>query len=671
MFKNFLRSLFLVALASVLGYNTASTSQAQYHGPTSPPFTIYGSPAVAQGAGVRDRVGVTATGFLYQYDPTVTSLEEGQYRIGTNTSSGYTDKNLPAGLGSHVIKVWFTSDDLIAQSYPNNGAASATYPNMPIAGNPNSVWGTVGTLAQLAQSPPMVELFKNPDFDTYILEAYEFDSDCHDVWKAPTTKWTSTNQSCVYTEFYNLAQYLLQTYSGTGKTFVLQNWEGDNALNAADFSPAPSPTEQCNEAPPLSNFCQSVVNMRQWLNLRWQAVNDARNPANTTYNNVTVAAAAEVNIIDGFPTGGYFSSGTTRVPTAMDLVVPYLHMDLYSCSCYYTDSNLANDPNLIDNISSPPPPRPQILYDEIQTYEQKIQQPQSNSSTGGPADSGTPLYGTGAANSVYIGEFNTPESHEYTHDQWTNATMQYAQENTGQEIQGALVAGAKWIVYWQVYSNDLETYTSSPYNSIDGYWLIRPPCNATDSSQQWCSAPPSGYTQLTNSWNYLQNVMPIYVGSPTSQNEYPYQYVYEAEEYYTGIAGPSAPGTTLTEVALQDSSMTGDYGTELENAAVGSSITYSMYVPTTGNQTLSVRYKGGPSHGIFEVFKNGSLIMNGSNPVTCDTYSSSNTYTNCDILTKNMTTGLLTITLQVTGQNSASSGYNLVIDNISFQPPHP
>jgi hypothetical protein len=672
----------------------------------------YGGPVVPQGSYVNDAIGVTATGFLYQYDTNVSSLEEGQYRIGTNTSTGYDDASLPAGLGSRVIKVWFTSDDLLGQtlpspegSYPNPGNYSVTYPNMPISGNSKTDWHITvagqsvypNSLVQLAQSPPMKELFSNPDFDTYILEAYEFASDCHDSWKAPTYKWTAGYQACVYQEFYDLTQYLLATYStsiaANKKTFILQNWEGDNALVAANFTPTatpsdpnepPAPSENCTETPFTSlNFCNSVVNMRQWLNLRWQGVNDARNPSITneyshttnTYSNVTVAAAAEINLVDGFPTSNYYSTGTTRVPTVMDLVVPYLHMDLYSCSCYYSDSDLPNDSNLNDPYTSPvPPARPQTMYDMLRTYKTKIQQPQQNSYlyTGAvnptpQADSGPPLYGGGANNSIYIGEFNTPESHKYNNDQWSDSSSLYARINTGQEVQGALAAGARWVLYWQIYSNDTLTYTNSPYNSIDGYWLIRPPCNATDSTWHWCSNPPAGYATFTDTWTYFANLNTMAAANNANVALPAYRNTYEAEDFYTGVSQQTGMPGSPTETDLADPNMTGGYGTYMQSATVGSTLSYSLFVPTAGTHTTSIRVKTGTTHGEFQIYLNGSATAVAGGPY--ETWASGSGYLTIPITgNMNYIEGMNTISLQVSGQHSGALGYNLIIDNIQIAP---
>jgi hypothetical protein len=589
---------------------------------------VYGYPPVAQGANIQDRIGSFAGSFLYQYDPTVSSLQEAEYRLGTNSTTGYTDANLidpdtgvkAVGLGTHVIKIWFNYQDIAAtgnaNNYPNSGS-DASYPL--------TNFGTVNSLTDLASSAPMKQLFNDPDFTTYILEAGEF---CQKTtsgawtdtrWKvaaSPTVNFGSSVQSCVYQDFYNVTQYLLSTYSGTGKTFILQNWEGDNALEASAFTPVPAVTETCtnpNESNYPANFCQTIFNMRTWLNLRWQGVNDARNPAKTTYNNVTVAAASESNLVTGWNNGSN--------PTVMSLVVPYLHMDLYSCSCYHTD-------NLTDA---------QVIYPELQTYRSYIVQPVL--ATG----SSPTLYGT---NDLYIGEFSADETQFYSDDDWTETTSRSGRMLTGQQVQGMLANGVRYISFWELYSNGLLASS----DTIDGVWLIRPPCNTTDNTQSWCTdTSHTGQMSKTQTWDYLANIM--------TQPYSSYQYVYEAENFYTKVTN------TGSEVDIADSNMTGGYGTELSGAAVNSMISYSMYVPTSGTQTLSIRAKTNNSHGIFAVHLNGTAL-----PGTFDTYSSSQGYQTYTITTQSIPPGTTTVDVVVTGKNSSSSAYNLVLDNISIVP---
>lgn len=592
---------------------------------------IYGYPPVAQGSNIKDMVGSFAGSFLYQYDPTVTSLQEAQYRLGTNTTAGYTDANLidpdtgtkAVGLGTHVIKIWFNYQDIPATGNPNNypnSGSDATYPL--------TSFGNVNSMTDLASSAPMKELFSNPDFNTYILEAGEFcQKSTGGIWE--NTAWRSTTgtnfifgpsvQQCVYSDFYNLTQYLLKTYSGSGKTFVLQNWEGDNAINASQFTVVPSQAETCTnpqEANYPGAFCQTIFNMRTWLNLRWQAVNDARNPANTTYSNVTVAAASESNLVNGWNVSNY------PYPTVMSLVVPYLHMDLYSCSCYHSDT-LSNA---------------QTIYPELQTYKSYIVPPVLTSGSA-PA-----LYGS---NNIYIGEYSSEESQFYSNDQWTETSSRQARMLTGQQLQGMLASGARYISFWELYSNGNPT---SSGNTVDGVWLIRPPCNSTDKTQTWCTnTSHAGQQSKSQTWNYLANIMT----QPLST----YPYVYEAEDFYTGTSNSGS------EIDIADSNMTGGYGTELQGAAVNSIISYSMYVPTTGVQSLSVRVKTNNSHGTFAVHLNGSAL-----PGSFDTYSAAANYQTFTIVTQPIPLGTTKVDIIVTGKNSASSAYNLVVDNISIVP---
>src|SRR4051794_15991737 len=186
-------------------------------------------------------------------------------------------------LGSRVIKVWLTHNP--RNEYPFNS------PNWPAAGS---------SLTTVAQTTYFRSLFQK-SFSTFILL---LDTKCGiDVRDG----LSATEESCEYSEVYNLSRYLLQTYQNTGKTFVLQNWELDNKM--------------------LGNYSTtSVTGAKAFLSARQRAVNTARNEL-STLRGVTLLHAAEVNLIQDAIKG----SGR-----AVNLVLPglqppsYLTPDLYS-----------------------------------------------------------------------------------------------------------------------------------------------------------------------------------------------------------------------------------------------------------------------------------------------------------------------------------------------------
>ncbi|MDE1160694.1 MAG: hypothetical protein PW792_01975 [Acidobacteriaceae bacterium] len=522
-----------------------------------------------------DQIGVTNTTSLYQYNTSESLMDEGRHRLAaTSTEFG-------TGLGTHVIKLWFTS--AYATAYPHT-----------------TNWGTINSMKDLANSTPYANTFADSNFNTYILEANEF---CQTTskgawtatdWKSASFATNTTLQACVKNEFKTLAASLLSTYNNTGKTFVLQHWEGDNNLNPSAFSPAPSSTETC-PAGTNTDYCIAVRNMILWLQLRQDGVSEARSESNST--NVTVAAAAEMNAITGF-------ARTWNYPHIVDLVIPNISMDLYSCSCYSADT----------------PGSEYNLYGMLAYIQNKR------------TDSA--LYGS---KNVYIGEFSTPESQFYSGgNNWSDDTSAKARVVTGQQVEYALRWGARWVVFWELYSNGLVG--TSPNQYYDGVWLIRP---------QDAGSTTTNYTQT---WNYFQSIM--------SSSLTDYRYIYEAENHYSPAAG-----STVTETETTDPALSGGRGTKLTAAATDSKLTYSVYIPETGTYTLSVRMKTGPTNGIFAVKVNSTSL--GS---TYDTYSSATGYQTYNVYTGTMSKGAKTIDLVVSNKNAASTDFDLEADYIRIAP---
>jgi hypothetical protein len=236
---------------------------------------------------VNDIVGVTVAPTVYQFDSSPTNP--------LDALNGGASKLQE--LGVKVTKVWFSVD-----SFRGN------YPQ-------NSTWEpSVTSLKQLAQTAHYTSLFQRP-FSVYSLVASEADMP---DWKINgLRKWANgidtAEYNHIYTQFYDLTAYLYATYKNTGKTFILQNWEGDNALTGAIETGAVTST--------------AIQGMIQWTNAKQDAITAARNAAVALgYTGVKVYGAFEVNKIQN-------QSWPNKV---IDNVVPSTYCDLYSYSNYET-----------------------------------------------------------------------------------------------------------------------------------------------------------------------------------------------------------------------------------------------------------------------------------------------------------------------------------------------
>jgi hypothetical protein len=121
--------------------------------------------------------------------------------------------------------------------------------------------------------------------------------------------------SIEYRELYELTRYLLQTYTGSGKTFFLGNWEMDNHLTVSRRS-EPSP--------------ELLANATAWVNARQQAVDNANR--DTPHADVEVFYYLEVNLVWDAMAGK---------PRAANTVLPATHVDYVSYSAY---DSLLSDP---------------------------------------------------------------------------------------------------------------------------------------------------------------------------------------------------------------------------------------------------------------------------------------------------------------------------------------
>jgi Carboxypeptidase regulatory-like domain len=241
-------------------------------------FAMFGQSSRDQVLQLPFQSGVTHAGGDYGFT-TDNYLVEGSKRINT--------------LGASSIFVYMVPE--YRTRYPDKSVA----PFWPA--------GDLHSLTELAQTAPYKALFDLP-FKTFVITAYSFAAGDHVANFATDPSLAGQEEE----EFYELTRYLLTTYAGTGKTFILKHWEGDYiGLQGFDTSKSISPS--------------MVDAMNIWLTARQRGISRARNDLGNPAG-VGVFHAVEMSrVLD------YSRSGLTRVVNA---VVPVVKPDMVSYSSY-------------------------------------------------------------------------------------------------------------------------------------------------------------------------------------------------------------------------------------------------------------------------------------------------------------------------------------------------
>jgi hypothetical protein len=280
----------------------------------------------------------------------------------------------------------------------------------------NSDWpADLHSLVEVAQTPYFKSVFSKP-FSTYILTAFSIGRD-DQYWTSGLTADQAADET---RQFYELTKYLLTAYKGTGKTFVLQHWEGDWALRHGspkpyDASYTPTPT--------------AVHGMIQWLNARQAGIVKAR--AEIGQTDVHVYGAAEANRLEDSMAGK---------PGVANSVLPHTTVDLASYSAYNfldTPERLAK---AVDYLAAHLPP--------------------------------TAAFGQNP-HSVYLGEFGYPEN--------GREGLEGLNRRIDNADSVVTSKGLPWAVFWEVYCNEpLDKTLPLPLNgkendhNLRGFWMVKP-----------------------------------------------------------------------------------------------------------------------------------------------------------------------------------------------------
>lgn len=297
----------------------------------------------------------------------------GRYRF-TKASPLLEEAQVIAGMGSNLLKLSFAK------------GAAARYGSVDAANGAR-------TTLEYIKSAPEVQRALDMDFKYYQAWVHSY---TNANWRDGVSM---TEAQLYYDEMYKLSAWLLTRYSGSGKVFMLGNWEGDWLLHGSQGREStPSPV--------------AIKGMIDWLNIRQEAIDDAK--SKTRHRNVELYHYVEVNLVKKAMAGK---------PSIAFSVLPETNVDLVSYSSY----------EAIKKSQSPDLPSIRQPLTEIMQYLEGQLRPKP----------GLPF-----GRRVFIGEYgyhanrNKPET----------ISQQYLKSRYVMQV--AIELDLPFTLIWQVYNNE-------------------------------------------------------------------------------------------------------------------------------------------------------------------------------------------------------------------------
>lgn len=277
-------------------------------------------------------------------------------------------------------------DSDIAKFYLGKGFPSQ-YPGITLP-------QTITNLVTLARDEPSCRQVLDMPFRHYVLWTYCF-SATRDAWF--DDGFTPEEQQKEHAEIYALTAYLLTQYNDSGKQFYLGHWEGDWYL-LQGYDTSINPTAIATQG------------MIDWLNLRQQAVDDAKR--DTPHSNVEVFHYTEVNRVRDAMLNP--PSSNQRIVNAVLPHVP--NLDFVSWSSYDGMNLPTND-----------------IHTTLDYIESQLSTNKASAISG---------------RRVWIGEYG-----------WGGSNTSAQQEiPTRHYIQQLLPWSPRFILFWEMYDNENKAY---------------------------------------------------------------------------------------------------------------------------------------------------------------------------------------------------------------------
>ena len=192
------------------------------------------------------------------------------------------------------------------------------------------------SLAEAAKIPDVQAALGEPSIRVFAITAYDGVSfgDCA-THRYLNPAFTSEHFQAIADEYAALTLQLHRAYQDSGKTFILSNWEGDNAIycgSAYRYIVDAAFRDVCDAAYPIAyggnrSVSDSVAGMIQWLQARRQGIEEGnRLGALENLSGVDVKLAVEISMVRGLRSAGFLS--------VLYDVVPQVQFDFVSYSAY-------------------------------------------------------------------------------------------------------------------------------------------------------------------------------------------------------------------------------------------------------------------------------------------------------------------------------------------------
>lgn len=214
----------------------------------------------------------------------------------------------------------------------------------------------------------------------------------------------------IYREMYDFAAHLLKTYTGSGKTFFIGNWEGDWHMLKLNYNYELDPTPE------------TIRGAIQWFNLRQKAIADAIRE--TAHHDVRMYYYIELNHVR--------KSMDAERPTIVNTVLPHIKTDFVSWSSYDVTTTAAMRGGKEGK---------QRVFDALNYIEKHLP----------PSDI--------KGKRVFIGEYG------FNLEQVDSPEEQ--SEYSRRIMRWSLEWGCPFVLYWELYCNEV-----SEAGKHRGFWLI-------------------------------------------------------------------------------------------------------------------------------------------------------------------------------------------------------